>query len=102
MNFANFDFKRLAFEEVQKQSRARLVALASELASGVILENYCDWGNAGIRAQLVNIKTRKLEMDFVIEGDECSTHLLNAVSPGWTCSIPFARHVVDGIEKEMA
>ena len=60
------------------------------------------WGEPGIRAQLLDIKNRKLEMDFVIEGDEHSTHLLNAVSPGWTCSIPFARYAVDQIEKAMA
>jgi len=36
-------------------------------------------------------------MDFVLEGDDRSFHVLNAVSPGWTCSIPFARHVVDRI-----
>jgi hypothetical protein len=40
-------------------------------------------------------------MDFVIEGDAHSTHLLNAVSPGWTCSIPFACHVVDQIQTAM-
>jgi hypothetical protein len=41
-------------------------------------------------------------MDFVVEGDQHSTHLLNAVSPGWTCSIPFASHVVDRIVKAIA
>jgi hypothetical protein len=38
-------------------------------------------------------------MDFVIEGDDRSMHVLNAVSPGWTCSLPFAAYVVDAIEK---
>lgn len=96
---STFDFKKLAFEEVQKYSRPRLVALASRLAHGVRLEDYTRWGQPGIRAQLLDIKARKLEMDFVIEGDAHSTHLLNAVSPGWTCSIPFARYVVDRIEE---
>lgn len=41
-------------------------------------------------------------MDFVIEGDERSTHVLNAVSPGWTCSLPFASYIVDQIEKATA
>jgi L-2-hydroxyglutarate oxidase LhgO len=49
----------------------------------------------------MGIKARKLEMDFVIEGDEKSTHILNAVSPGWTCAIPFASRVVDLIEKNI-
>jgi (S)-2-hydroxyglutarate dehydrogenase len=99
---SDFDFKKLALEEVRKYSRPKLVALASRLVEGVELKHYSSWGPPGIRAQLLNIKTRKLEMDFVIEGDKHSTHLLNAVSPGWTCSIPFACHVVDHLQKEAA
>jgi len=94
---SSFDFKKLALEELKKYSRPHLVALASRLAHGVRSENYKRWGEAGIRAQLLDIKSRKLELDFVIEGDEHSTHLLNAVSPGWTCAIPFARYVVGHI-----
>ncbi len=95
---STFDFQKLALEEVQKYSRPRLVALASKLAHRIQPEHYRQWGEPGIRAQLLDIKNRKLEMDFVIEGDADSTHLLNTVSPGWTCSIPFARHTVDQIE----
>lgn len=98
---STFDFQKLALEEVQKYSRPRLVALASKLAHGVRPEHYRRWGEPGIRAQLLDIKNRKLEMDFVIEGDVHSTHLLNAVSPGWTCAIPFARYAVDQIEAAM-
>jgi L-2-hydroxyglutarate oxidase len=99
---STFDFQKLAVEELQKYSRPRLVALASKLAHGVRPEHYRRWDEPGIRAQLLDIKNRKLEMDFVIEGDARSTHLLNAVSPGWTCSIPFARHTVDQIETAMS
>ena len=101
MMSSNFDFQKLALEEVRKYSRPHLVALAARLAHGVRSEHYTRWGEPGIRAQLLDIKNRKLEMDFVIEGDKHSTHLLNAVSPGWTCSIPFARYTVDQIEKAM-
>ena len=93
--FAGFDFRRLAFEELLKYNRRHLVKLAGELASSVQAENYTRWGRAGIRAQLMDTRTRKLEMDFVLEGDHRSFHVLNAVSPGWTCSIPFAKHVCD-------
>jgi L-2-hydroxyglutarate oxidase LhgO len=96
---ANFDFKKLAIEEIQKYSRPHLVSLAARLAHGVRPEDYRRWGEPGIRAQLLNIKERKLEMDFVVEGDAKSTHILNAVSPGWTCAMPFAEYVVDGIER---
>jgi hypothetical protein len=36
-----------------------------------------------------------LVQDFVIEGDKNSVHVLNAVSPAFTCSFPFTRHLVD-------
>lgn len=95
---SGFDFKRLAVEETMKYYRPRLVSLASELLEGVKLENYRRWGRPGIRAQLLNIKTRKLEMDFVLQGDNKSLHVLNAVSPAWTCSLSFAKYVCDRIE----
>ena len=97
---ANFDFRKLAIEELQKYSQPHLVSLAAKLAHGVQVSDYTRWGKPGIRAQLIDIKSRKLEMDFVIEGDAKSTHVLNAVSPGWTCSIPFAGYVVDLIENK--
>ena len=52
----------------------------------------------GIRAQLVNAKSGKLEQDFIVVKDKNVVHILNAVSPGWTCSIPFARWVVDKMQ----
>ena len=94
---SSFDFHKLAVEELRKYSRPHLVALASELATDVRPEHYKRWGEPGIRAQLLNIRTRKLEMDFLVEGDKKSTHVLNAVSPGWTCSIPFAAYVCDKV-----
>ncbi len=94
---SSFDFKQLAMEELRKYSRPRLVKLASRIAGGVRVENYKHWGKPGIRAQLLDIRNRKLEMDFVVEGDERSMHVLNAVSPGWTCAFPFADYIVDKI-----
>ena len=38
-------------------------------------------GRPGIRAQLVDRRRNELVMDFVVEGDEKSTHVLNAISP---------------------
>ena len=95
---SNFDFKKLALEEFKKFSRSRMVFLASSLAKGVKTENYKTWGKPGIRAQLIDIKAHKLEMDFVVEGDHKSIHVLNAVSPGFTCSIPFSQYICKKIE----
>jgi L-2-hydroxyglutarate oxidase len=48
----------------------------------------------GIRAQLVHLPSGKLEQDFVVRSFVNSTHILNAVSPGWTSAIPFGRWIV--------
>jgi L-2-hydroxyglutarate oxidase LhgO len=91
-------FRRHAFAEVRKLSRRHLVGLAGRLAADVAPEHYTRWGRPGIRAQLVDRRTGQLENDFVLEGDATSMHVLNAVSPAFTCALPFAAHVVDRIE----
>jgi L-2-hydroxyglutarate oxidase LhgO len=96
---SKFDFKKLAVEEIRKYSRTRMVELASVLVEGVDPVRYRRWAKPGIRAQLLDNRTRKLEMDFVIEGDAKSLHVLNAVSPAFTCSIPFSEHVCDEVDR---
>jgi L-2-hydroxyglutarate oxidase len=96
---ADFDFRRLAREELRKYHRSHLVKLSQSLASGLELPTLKHWGPSGIRAQLLNLKNKSLEMDFVFEGDSKSFHVLNSVSPGWTCSIPFTEYMVDEIER---
>lgn len=91
----DFGFRTLAWKELRKYSRRHLVRLAGELVSGVVPEQYRRWGEPGIRAQLVNARTRTLEMDFKVEGDGRSFHVLNAVSPAFTCALSFSKYVVD-------
>lgn len=92
---AGFDFRRLALEEMRKYRPGAMARLAAELMEGVRPEDYRRWGRPGIRAQLIDRRTRKLLSDFVLQGDSRSLHVLNAVSPAFTCSLPFARHVCD-------
>lgn len=99
---AGFDFRSLAMQEIRKYWRPYLVSQASLLLEGVHLKNYKKWGKAGIRAQLLDRRTQKLVMDFLSEGDDKSYHVLNAVSPGFTCAVPFARYIVDRIEEVRA
>lgn len=95
---AGFDFRRLAWEEIQKNSKGVMTALAGRLADGVKAGDYTRWGKPGIRAQLVDIEKKTLVMDFLLEGNGKSFHVLNAVSPGFTCAMPFAAHVCDKVE----
>ncbi|MBM3457059.1 MAG: FAD-dependent oxidoreductase, partial [Armatimonadetes bacterium] len=94
---AGFDFRGLALEEIKKYSRPYLVSQARALAEGVRDEEYTHWGKPGIRAQLFDREKRTLVMDFVVEGDDRSCHVLNAVSPAFTCSLSFSRHVCEQI-----
>lgn len=94
---SDIGFRDLALKEIQKISRSKMVNLASALATNVSSENYKKWGKPGIRAQLYNIKTNKLEMDFKYEGDNRSFHILNAVSPAFTASMPLAKFLANQI-----
>ncbi len=99
---SEFEFGRLAVDEVRKYSRRHLVKLSNALVDGVKEENFTRWGKPGIRAQLVNIRKKKLEMDFVLQGDRRSMHVLNAVSPAFTCAMPFAEHVCQVIKSRVS
>ena len=98
---SNFNFSKLAVDEIKKYSRRRLIGLASRLVPDISHNSFRQWAKPGIRAQLIDLKRRKLEMDFVLEGDHKSMHVLNAVSPGWTCSIPFSKYVVNEISRRL-
>lgn len=98
---AGFDFRGLARAEMRKYHRPHLIAQAAELLEGVHPRDWTRWGRPGIRAQLLDLERRTLVMDFCTEGDDRSFHVLNAVSPAWTCSFPFARHVCDLIDERL-
>lgn len=92
------DVWSLMMSELPKHSKRFLVNQAQSLAPGIKPSDFSQKGTPGIRAQLFDIQNKRLEMDFVIEGDENSTHILNAVSPAWTSSISFAKHVLNSLK----
>jgi len=160
---SDFDFRRLAWEELKKQSKKRIIALASELVAGIDRSELPHpapprrplprgeaapqpeppplragelvapkprakaegrgegatvaappgwrWGTPGIRAQLIALRAphphpspggegkTSLVDDFVLEGDGRSLHVLNAVSPAFTCCFSFARLVADRLSR---
>jgi len=95
---STFDFKTLAFQEMQKYMGRKIVSLAGELLKGVHTSQYRQWGKPGIRAQLFDISKNKLVTDFILEGNQNSLHILNAVSPGFTSALSFSQFVVDRAE----
>ncbi len=90
-----FGFRALAYTEVKKYIKSHLIRLAEGLTKNMNHKGYTSWSTPGIRAQLLDTKTLELVQDFVVEGDGKSIHVLNAVSPAFTSSIPFANWVVE-------
>jgi L-2-hydroxyglutarate oxidase len=90
-----FDFRRLAFEEIRKYNRKHFIQLAAKLVHQIDFSKFNEWSKPGIRAQLLNLKTNELVQDFIIEGDDTSIHILNAVSPAFTAAIPFTKYVIE-------
>ena len=91
------DAKKLVASEVSKYIKRKLVAQASQLIPELKSSLFDHQLKPGIRAQLFDTSTKKLEMDFVINTQENCTHILNAVSPAWTSSLAFAQYVIRGI-----
>ena len=75
---------------VSTSKRAFLKEIQS-LVTGVKLEQLTPF-RSGIRAQIVDSEGRFVN-DILVEHRENSTHVLNAVSPGLTCSLAFADHL---------
>lgn len=91
------DSWQFAATEFRLARRPGLAAAAARLVPAVTPVSLAAPAPPGIRAQLVHRDTGELEMDFVVRGDDRSTHVLNAVSPAWTSALAVAEHVVAGM-----
>ncbi len=90
-----FGFRSLAYDEIRKYYKPYLLKLTAGLTNNMNLKGFDHWTTPGIRAQLLDTNTLELVQDFVVEKEESSVHILNAVSPAFTSAFPFARWVVE-------
>lgn len=90
-----FGFRNLTFEEIRKYNKSYFIALAQAMVQSIDPHGFTKWTEPGIRAQLLDKQTLLLVQDFVVEGDAQSVHVLNAVSPAFTCAFNFSQYVVD-------
>lgn len=88
-------FRRLAWQEGRRCFKAHFVAAAQSIVPRLRAEHLIPTEKVGIRAQLLDRETGHLVNDFLVESAAHSTHVLNAISPAWTSSFPFARYVCD-------
>ena len=90
---------KLMSHEFSKFRRKTMAREVQHMTSFQINEKNMILGIPGIMPQLFHNKTNELVNDFVIEKEKNSLHVLNAVSPGWTCSFAFAEYIGELVEK---
>lgn len=87
---------RIAIDELHKTYRhERFVEAARQLVPALEPDDVVD-SYAGIRAQLVSADGELIDEPRFVDGPH-STHVLNAVSPGLTCSLPMGEHLADRV-----
>jgi L-2-hydroxyglutarate oxidase LhgO len=89
------DLIGLAREEFVKLFTKPLLNKTNKLTNSLNSNKQWTKYPAGIRAQIINLETKTIEMDYIVQSDKNVVHILNAVSPGWTSAIPFTRWVVE-------
>jgi L-2-hydroxyglutarate oxidase LhgO len=94
------NFRTLVAAEISKYSKRRFLDEVRKLCPAIEAKDLISGAKVGIRAQLLNLRTKQLVMDFTLAKGERSTHVLNAISPAFTCSIPLAAHIVNAMMKE--
>ena len=93
-----YDLSEIFRDEVPKIFTKLLVRDIDKLVPGMDQIKKWHKKKPGIRAQLVNLNSGKLEQDFIVRKHKNSVHILNAVSPGWTSALPFGRWIAESIE----
>lgn len=89
------NFRKLTHIEMGKYRKAAFLSAARKLVPRLLADDMEATPKTGIRPQLINSKTRRLEMDYIIERTDDSVHVLNAISPAFTSSFTFAELIVD-------
>ena len=93
--FKNKTFRESALQEVKKYSKDYFLSQAKQLLPKLTMEDMKDTLKWGIRPQLVDWNSKELVTDFVLIKEGDAIHILNAISPAFTCSMAFAPYAVD-------
>lgn len=88
--------RRIAVEHLHTSIRKQAFVDAAKTLVPEVTADDLVTGHAGIRAQLVH-DDGSLMMNPLVEPGPHSTHVLNAVSPGLTTSLPFGEYVAEQV-----
>lgn len=82
-------FRWLVNREMGHYVKAGFLKAVRRLVPNLLGEDLIPSNKVGIRPQLVR-RTGELEMDFQVEKTDRTLHILNAISPAFTCSLAAA------------
>lgn len=88
-------FRLLMYSEIKKYIKHYFIAAARQLVASVTTNDLLSSNKVGIRPQLINIAKKTIEMDYIIEQEAHSMHVLNAISPAFTGAFAFAELLVN-------
>ena len=91
----NPKFRSVALTEPRKYIFSSFFEDAKKLVKELRPEHVESCDKVGIRSQLVDWTNKEMVMDFLVESSGNAVHILNPVSPAFTCSMALAKHVAD-------
>lgn len=94
-------FRKLVHVELKKYLKSYFVEAVRRLVPALTDDDLIPTAKIGIRPQLVNIRGKRLEMDYIIEQTQNSMHILNAISPAFTSAFAFAELLVGRLKTGM-
>jgi (S)-2-hydroxyglutarate dehydrogenase len=89
----NKKFRHLALSEPKRYIHEYFYQEAKQLVTFLESTDLISCDKIGIRPQLVDWNTKELVMDFNIQSKDNHVHVLNAISPAFTCCFAFAQHI---------
>lgn len=88
-------FRKNTHQELNRWLRSSaFLDAARRMVPAIVRSDIKACSKVGIRAQLLDLKQKKLSMDFIVEHAANTTHVLNAVSPAFTSAFSFVKHSV--------
>lgn len=91
-------FRQFTHAEALRFFKSKFIKGAQALVPAITIKDLAPSDKVGLRSQLLNTKTNRLEMDFLLEHREDSVHVLNAVSPAFTSSLSFAQYILSSLK----
>ena len=87
-------FRNFLYQESHRFIKKNFWESAKKLIPSLTMSDLVKSSKVGIRAQLLDKRSNEFVMDFLIEKNHNTLHVLNAVSPAFTSSFSFAKHII--------